>query len=680
MSASIQGNGIINNQPIYMNIPITNVTVGPAPSSLVTVFFTLPSIPPYTTITNATIYSGTGLSNSLTSISSQSSSITLSGLAGNITYNGFYLVFTYSTGVIMQTQTFSVTTKAWNVSQLIEQSVSFNGTNQYGYVADSTFSNTTTGTYEAWIKVVSYTNDNVYRPIIVKHGGQGGLCLYNGIVVGYNGATTFYNTGINVADNTWHHVLVSFQSGVTNGYKIYIDDVLKLTNTVTLTTTTNKLSIGVAVNSSNTPTAVNGSTSYFNGKITEIRAWNYAFGDTEVNTYKVRFSYLNEPGLIGYWRTISEVTSTITTLGNIVDSASSQLMVMSGNPSLSMDYPIFDNLGYGYDFGFSDGMCCSVKGDVVWAAHLMRSFGGSTSNFGCIFYSSNYGQQFSFITNLKGLTPNAGCSLHCDDSGNTLWFTVNSVPYKYVKSTDTLTNFSSVVGSSSVFCANSSSNQYIISAKNGSYYYSTNYGTNFTNVTDANIYSSTGAIGYITMDNTGQYIAMAGFLSNSSGASKLVVSTNYGVNFNVASSNTIDFPSASSTTAEWGAVQYNYNGSMLVAALGKDGATNSVFTSTDYGATWNTIISNYVNYFGWGGFYATNQSIAVDITGTKIVLSLQNGPLYSYSNGNLTYFDPSLNSINSMSGITSDVSGNFYIYAYRRSSDFLVNIKYYKSI
>lgn len=471
MSASIQGNGIINNQPIYMNIPITNVTVGPAPSSLVTVFFTLPSIPPYTTITNATIYSGTGLSNSLTSISSQSSSITLSGLAGNITYNGFYLVFTYSTGVIMQTQTFSVTTGSWNISSLTQQ----------------------------------------------------------------------------------------------NGY-------------------------------------------------------------------------------------------------------------------------------------YRGGLCCNYDGSVVWLAD-------NVSN--SILYSSNYGANFTVAFNNLSTAYGGVYSydLNCDNSGQTLWLSANFYSYKGVRNTNgtfSLTNLSTTLslGLCSAICANPDTNRIVITTIGGQqgiysstnttygYWLSTNYGTNFSFIKNPNVYANgnygCNGIGSITMNSTGQYIAMAGCYYQTQGSSQLysflLVSTDYGSNFNVASSNAPNFPSPTSTTTQWAAVKYNYNGSLLIASLiyNYGASTGSIFSSVDNGTTWTALLSVSPN--NWGTIFNCLKSICVDTTGTKIVMgTFANGsPLYSYNNGTLVSVDPSSSSFTCPGGVVSDVSGSKYIYVFQDSTALVSSVRYYK--
>ena len=47
-------------------------------------------------------------------------------------------------------------------------------------------------------------------------------------------ADTPRSTGINIADNTWKNVVLTYQSGVSNGTRIYINGVSVLTATITI--------------------------------------------------------------------------------------------------------------------------------------------------------------------------------------------------------------------------------------------------------------------------------------------------------------------------------------------------------------------------------------------------------------------------------------------------------------
>jgi len=86
-------------------------------------------------------------------------------------------------------------------------------------------------------------------------GGDKGLIFktgaYNIFFYGNNLATYSYgspsgykSTGVSVADGNWKHIVITQQSGVTNGTKIYINGTLVLTTTVGQTTQGNALEFG----------------------------------------------------------------------------------------------------------------------------------------------------------------------------------------------------------------------------------------------------------------------------------------------------------------------------------------------------------------------------------------------------------------------------------------------------
>jgi uncharacterized membrane protein len=58
------------------------------------------------------------------------------------------------------------------------------------------------------------------------------------------------STGINIADNTWKNVVLTYQSGVSNGTRIYINGVSVLTTTITILNQINNLFGGAEANAS----------------------------------------------------------------------------------------------------------------------------------------------------------------------------------------------------------------------------------------------------------------------------------------------------------------------------------------------------------------------------------------------------------------------------------------------
>lgn len=144
------------------------------------------------------------------------------------------------------------------------------------------------GTVEAWIKTTSTTGDagGGYRGIIVKPNAYG-LFLVDGVLTVYDwqggsyGALGARSTGKDLADGQWHHVVMTFQSGVSDGTKVYADGVALsfpstglFTTSMTVVPTTgqdNALLIGSNLNSQ-----------YFNGIIDEPTVYNQILTQTEV--------------------------------------------------------------------------------------------------------------------------------------------------------------------------------------------------------------------------------------------------------------------------------------------------------------------------------------------------------------------------------------------------------------
>ena len=104
------------------------------------------------------------------------------------------------------------------------------------------------GTVEAWIN----TTDTSYsdHTIFAKHGAFG-LYVYNGELRVLNvrsGSTAF--TGVNVADGQWHHIALSFNDGVVDGTRIYIDGEEVLVTTTDISNQDRHFKIGARDNGS----------------------------------------------------------------------------------------------------------------------------------------------------------------------------------------------------------------------------------------------------------------------------------------------------------------------------------------------------------------------------------------------------------------------------------------------
>ena len=124
----------------------------------------------------------------------------------------------------------------------------FDGTNDLINFGNSSTLQQSSGTLSAWAKASSPGSG--YRGIIAKQGAYG-LFYVDGVLVAYDWpADVPRSTGINIADNTWKNVVLTYQSGVSNGTRIYINGVSVLTTTITILSQVGNLFGGAEANAS----------------------------------------------------------------------------------------------------------------------------------------------------------------------------------------------------------------------------------------------------------------------------------------------------------------------------------------------------------------------------------------------------------------------------------------------
>lgn len=150
----------------------------------------------------------------------------------------------------------------------------FDGVNDYVDCGNGTSLQLTTGTVMAWIKTPNAGSN--YRGIVVKQMAYG-MFLYGNIFGIYDwGIATFRTTNTNLADNKWHYVAFSFQSGISNGTKLYIDGNWKIDTTMTISDQTVQLFIGKGI-----PTTGQ----EFSGLIDEVAVFSRALSPQEISQY-----------------------------------------------------------------------------------------------------------------------------------------------------------------------------------------------------------------------------------------------------------------------------------------------------------------------------------------------------------------------------------------------------------
>jgi hypothetical protein len=152
-------------------------------------------------------------------------------------------------------------------SGLNDGSIVFDGVDDYINFGNNSTLQQNSGTLSAWVKASS--PGSVYRGIIAKRLAYG-LFYLNSVLIAYDWvANTARSTGINIADNTWKNVVLTYQSGVSNGTSIYINGVSVLTTTITIYDQTANLYGGAEANATQFASCQASSFSMYNRALTQ---------------------------------------------------------------------------------------------------------------------------------------------------------------------------------------------------------------------------------------------------------------------------------------------------------------------------------------------------------------------------------------------------------------------------
>jgi hypothetical protein len=157
----------------------------------------------------------------------------------------------------------------------------FDGTNDHINFGNSSILQQSSGTISAWAKASSPGSG--YRGIIAKQGAYG-LFYTDSVLVAYDwAADTPRSTGINIADNNWKNVVLTYQSGVSNGTRIYLNGASVLTTTITIQSQVANLFGGAEANASQ----------YASCQVSSFNMYNRALSAQEVlqnyNSTKKRY-------------------------------------------------------------------------------------------------------------------------------------------------------------------------------------------------------------------------------------------------------------------------------------------------------------------------------------------------------------------------------------------------------
>jgi len=195
---------------------------------------------------------------------------------------------TFNSGALTASNEFFIAAKPEN-SDLFGSALSFDGINDYVRLDSVTNLSGSEITIEYWFKgtsLQSAVRQQAPGADFIISGWQGKHILIN------DGSTT---NGLSVGDSAtngkWHHVAMTWKQNTANGFASYLDGVLVEQRTSSNTPLPNL----------NTPVLIGsytGFSEFTNGTIDNLRIWNVARTQSEINATKDNTLPGNTPGLI----------------------------------------------------------------------------------------------------------------------------------------------------------------------------------------------------------------------------------------------------------------------------------------------------------------------------------------------------------------------------------------------
>lgn len=167
--------------------------------------------------------------------------------------------------------------------------LSFDGSDDFLRMDNnSTINLTSSLTVEAWIDPTSLKNCSILNKTSSSSNGYE-------LAITSAGKVTFRINGTTLTSNqsylagTWTHIAVTFNSS-SGDMKIYINGVLDINSTTSSSLSSNIQKLKIA-----------GDTNFFNGSLDEIRLWNTARTETQIQANMCKKLSGSESGLVAYW-------------------------------------------------------------------------------------------------------------------------------------------------------------------------------------------------------------------------------------------------------------------------------------------------------------------------------------------------------------------------------------------
>ena len=157
-------------------------------------------------------------------------------------------------------------------------SIVFDGSNNYVTLNNNSALQIFTGTVCCWVKISNAGSG--FRSIVTKQWNYG-LLTSNNILITYDwSASAVRTTGINIADNNWKYITMSFtdnSGSPSNNAIIYVNGVSVLTTTIKVNT-----SYLISLEIGRGGTIPTGDSQYINGNISQTTIYNRALSASEV--------------------------------------------------------------------------------------------------------------------------------------------------------------------------------------------------------------------------------------------------------------------------------------------------------------------------------------------------------------------------------------------------------------